>query len=266
MSASTALSTVPWAVSMMTGREGSSPQGGPQEVHPVDLRHAQIGDDEVDVVLSQEEEAGLAVLGRVHLVAVAGELRGEYAPEVRLVVDHEDLLLLREHHVGSLPDEGRRRAASSKPIRPKTLVRRRFFPPNKALRVCCRARLLMDPDYVGALGSECRVDDGASGSAPRRSGHRRPIARRAARISAGIAAVLLPRHRRRRVRPRRRRGLPGVHEEAFALRPRRGQGRAQSGERVLRPRRLRQGGPVLARRLQLRLHGAPGAHQHRQRL
>ena len=44
---------------------------GAEQIHPVDLGHAQIGDHQVDVVLLEEGERRLAVLRGVDLVAVA---------------------------------------------------------------------------------------------------------------------------------------------------------------------------------------------------
>jgi hypothetical protein len=46
-----------------------------QELHAVELRHPEIGDHEVDVVLVEQGEGLLAVFGGVHVVAVALELR-----------------------------------------------------------------------------------------------------------------------------------------------------------------------------------------------
>jgi hypothetical protein len=73
-----------------------------EERHPVDLRHLQVGDDEIDVVLSQEREPLLAVLCEEHVIAVARQLGGEDLSQIRLVVDDQDLLLLREHGGPSL--------------------------------------------------------------------------------------------------------------------------------------------------------------------
>jgi hypothetical protein len=54
------------------------------------------------VVLLEEGERHLAVFGDMDFVAVAGELRAENATQVGFVVDDEDLLLLGEHHGGSV--------------------------------------------------------------------------------------------------------------------------------------------------------------------
>ena len=83
-------------------------EGAAEQIHPVELGHAEIGDDEVDVVFAEKRETGFAVLRGVDLVPVARELRGEDATEVRLVVDHEDLLLLGEHHAAEGSRTGRR--------------------------------------------------------------------------------------------------------------------------------------------------------------
>ena len=82
---------------MTTGSSGSSRERLAEQRHPVDLGHLQVGDDQVDVVLLEQREPLLAVLGGQDLVAVARELRGEDLPQVRLVVDDEDLLLLGKH-------------------------------------------------------------------------------------------------------------------------------------------------------------------------
>ena len=97
MSASTALSTVPCAVIITTGSSASLAQRARGAAPCRRLRHPQIGDHQVDVVLLQERERLLAVLGDVHLVAVARELRAEHLPQVRLVVDDQDLLVLGQH-------------------------------------------------------------------------------------------------------------------------------------------------------------------------
>jgi hypothetical protein len=60
------------------------------------------------VVLAQESECLLTVLGRVYVVAVALELSAEDASKIRLVVDDEDLLLLEEHGRNDTPSGGRR--------------------------------------------------------------------------------------------------------------------------------------------------------------
>ena len=108
MSASTAVSTVPCAVIITMGSCGSSRERLAQQRHPVNLGHLQVGDDEVDVVLAQRAEPLLAVFRGQDVVAVARELRGEDLPQVRLVVDDEDLLLLGEHGARSLPQDGAR--------------------------------------------------------------------------------------------------------------------------------------------------------------
>ena len=69
-----------------------------RELHAVDLGHAQIADHQIDVVLLEHAERLLAVFRRVHVVAVAFELGAEHAPQVRLVVDDQDLFSLGEHH------------------------------------------------------------------------------------------------------------------------------------------------------------------------
>ena len=79
------------------GQAGLLTERGSQQIHAAELRHPQVGDHHVHVVLSEEGEGRLAVLGRVHLVAVATELGGEDASEVGLVVDDEDLFGVREH-------------------------------------------------------------------------------------------------------------------------------------------------------------------------
>ncbi len=84
---------------MTTGSSGSSTSASLEERHPVDLRHLEVGDDQIDVVLPEQREPLLAVLGREDVVAVARELRGQDLPQVRLVVDDEDLLALGEHGV-----------------------------------------------------------------------------------------------------------------------------------------------------------------------
>ena len=84
------------------GKLGLDLERALEERHAVDLRHLEIGDDEVDVVLAEEMQTLLAVLGGQDVVAVARELRGEDLPQVRLVVDDEDLLALREHGAGQL--------------------------------------------------------------------------------------------------------------------------------------------------------------------
>ena len=63
---------------------GVDAQRLPEKLHPVHLRHAKVGDDQIDVVLAKQREARLAVLGGVDFVAVAGELRGEDPSQVRL--------------------------------------------------------------------------------------------------------------------------------------------------------------------------------------
>ena len=90
-----------------------------EQRHPVDLRHLQVGDDEIDVVLAQQVQTLLAVLGRQHVVAVARELGGEDLPQVRLVVDDQDLLALGKHAPASLPSSRRapvRFAAASRQL------------------------------------------------------------------------------------------------------------------------------------------------------
>ena len=103
LSASTAVSIVPCAVMRTIGQLGLLLERLAEERHPVDLRHLQVGDDQIDVVLLEERQPLLAVLGRHDVVAVARELRGEDLPQVRLVVDDEDLLALGEHGRRSLP-------------------------------------------------------------------------------------------------------------------------------------------------------------------
>src|SRR6185312_993135 len=65
--------------------------------HAVDLRHLEVGDDHVDVVLAEHRQALLAVLGDHDVVAVTRELRRQDLAQVRLVVDDEHLLLLGKH-------------------------------------------------------------------------------------------------------------------------------------------------------------------------
>ena len=91
------MSTVPCAVIITIGQLGILAERLLEERHPVDLRHLQVGDDEIDVMLSEHRQALLAVLGDHDVVAVARELRGQDLPQVRLVVDDEHLLLLGEH-------------------------------------------------------------------------------------------------------------------------------------------------------------------------
>ncbi len=65
-----------------------------EQRHPVELGHAQIGDEHIDVILAQHFLGGSAVADGEHLVPIPLELRLEHAPEVRLVIRDEDLLLL----------------------------------------------------------------------------------------------------------------------------------------------------------------------------
>ena len=83
-----------------------------EERHAVDLRHLEVGDDEIDVVLAEQVQPLLAVLRGQRVVPVARELRGEDLPEVRFVVDDEDLLALRKHGPASLPTMSPDRRAS----------------------------------------------------------------------------------------------------------------------------------------------------------
>ena len=115
-SASTAVSIVPCAVMSTTGSSGSSSSARLEQRHPVDLGHLQVGDDQVDVVLLEQRRPLLAVLRRQHVVPVARELRGQDLPQVRLVVDDEDLFALGKHAtpaayhhaVTTTPDRARR--------------------------------------------------------------------------------------------------------------------------------------------------------------
>jgi hypothetical protein len=78
------------------------PQRRAQQVHPVDLGHAKVCDHQIDVVLSEQREACLAVFCDVDLIAVPGELRGQHPPQVGLVVDDQDLLALGGDHARKL--------------------------------------------------------------------------------------------------------------------------------------------------------------------
>ena len=100
--ASTAESTVPCAVMMMTGTSGSAALMARSTSMPPDLRHHQIGDDHVRAVLLELGEPLLAVLGDGDVVAVTAEHRGEHLAEVRLVVDDQDLCHVWRagHHAG----------------------------------------------------------------------------------------------------------------------------------------------------------------------
>ncbi len=80
------------------GAGGVVAQRGAEQLHPVDLGHAQIGDHQVDVVLFEEGQGRLAVFCGVNVVAVAAELSDEHLAQVRFVVDDEDLLFLGGHH------------------------------------------------------------------------------------------------------------------------------------------------------------------------
>ena len=63
----------------------------PAELEPVDLRHAHVGDDGVDVqLLLEDRERGFPVRGRERLVAGAGEEGGEQATVGRRVVHEKD--------------------------------------------------------------------------------------------------------------------------------------------------------------------------------
>ncbi len=68
-----------------------------EKSHAVDLGHLVIGDDQVDVVLSKQSQPLLAVFGGQHVVSIASQLGGQNLPQVRLVVDDQDLLSLRNH-------------------------------------------------------------------------------------------------------------------------------------------------------------------------
>src|SRR6478736_2268144 len=53
----------------------------------LELWHAQIRDDQIQVVLLEHAQCLLAIFRGVHVVAVALELGAEYTPEIRLIVD-----------------------------------------------------------------------------------------------------------------------------------------------------------------------------------
>ena len=89
--ASTAESTVPCAVMMITGTSGLARVDGLEHLHAAELGHHEVGDDHVGAVLLELGEALLAVLGDGDLVAVAAEQGGEHLAQVRLVVDDQDL-------------------------------------------------------------------------------------------------------------------------------------------------------------------------------
>ena len=79
------------------GQIGVFVEGALEERHPVDLRHLEVGDDEVDVVLPHQVEALLAVFRGQDVVSVPRELGRQDPPQIRLVVDDEDLLSLGQH-------------------------------------------------------------------------------------------------------------------------------------------------------------------------
>jgi len=61
-----------------------------EQLQPVHLRHAQVGDHKVEGLGVEEPGRGLAVGGHFHLEAIIGERPGEALADDRLVVHHQD--------------------------------------------------------------------------------------------------------------------------------------------------------------------------------
>ena len=62
-----------------------------QQLEPVEPRHAQVGDEHIDVLILEYAQRRFPISDRMHLVAIATELRSEHTTQVRLVVDDQDL-------------------------------------------------------------------------------------------------------------------------------------------------------------------------------
>ena len=100
--ASTAESTVPWAVMMITGTSGSAALMALSTSMPPSLGMTRSVTTDVGAVLLELGQAHLAVLGDGDVVAVPAEHRGEHLAEVRLVVDDQNLCHVWRagHHAG----------------------------------------------------------------------------------------------------------------------------------------------------------------------
>src|SRR5690606_34596761 len=77
----------------------------PDGLDPLHLRHDDVGDDEVELLLPQTGEALLAVARRDHVIARRLQRALEGAEDQLLVVDHQDT----RHERGSLSMSRRRR-------------------------------------------------------------------------------------------------------------------------------------------------------------
>ena len=64
-----------------------------QNLHAVELRHAQVRDQNIDVMFGHGLEHRLAVGDAVHLVPIVLQLRFENAPQIVLVVGDENLFV-----------------------------------------------------------------------------------------------------------------------------------------------------------------------------
>ncbi len=95
--ASTAESTVPCAVMMMTGTSGLAALDGAEHLHAAHLGHHQVGDDDVRAVLVELGEPLLAVGGDGDVIALTPQHGGEHLAQVCLVVEDQDLGHARFH-------------------------------------------------------------------------------------------------------------------------------------------------------------------------
>ena len=70
---------------------GKTLADGLEHLHPIELRHAQVGDQNIDVMLCHGLEHGLPVGDTVDFVSVVQQLRLQDAPQVVLVIGNENL-------------------------------------------------------------------------------------------------------------------------------------------------------------------------------
>src|SRR5207237_10288329 len=67
----------------------------PQQIEPAHAGHAYVGEDQVDRLLAQQLEGARRAVGHLHAEALLAEEELQDLPDVRIVLDHQDLGLLR---------------------------------------------------------------------------------------------------------------------------------------------------------------------------